>query len=213
MLPCPALQLAEQYALPHLRDHVLVAGLWRLLRRWLYAAADLTLVSSAAEAAEVGRGATAVMWRGSVGDDVFNSGKWSIPMRRRLLGLAPHLEETPPAANGGAAAASPLRPLVAALSRSGGDAAAVPAPPPGVTVCDVGYRIGPPPHPLTTHILLHVGRLDYGQGIESLRDVIQSVPGARLALVGEGPARGDLEEYFTATPTTFLGHMSDADLG
>lgn len=38
-----------------------------------------------------------------------------------------------------------------------------------------------------------------------MQGVLEAIPGARLALVGDGPARGSLEAHFAGTATTFLG--------
>ncbi len=40
-----------------------------------------------------------------------------------------------------------------------------------------------------------------------LREVIRGVPEARLAIVGDGPVRHELEKHFDGTPTVFTGYM------
>lgn len=59
-------------------------------------------------------------------------------------------------------------------------------------------------HP-ADRLLLYVGRLGREKGIGSLKPVLERVPGTRLAIVGDGPARRDLEREFAGTPTVFTG--------
>lgn len=66
-------------------------------------------------------------------------------------------------------------------------------------------------HP-NSPLLLYVGRLSAEKEIEAIKPVLESIPGARLALVGDGPHRKQLEEYFAGTPTYFAGYMSGATL-
>lgn len=66
-------------------------------------------------------------------------------------------------------------------------------------------------HP-ASKLMLYVGRLGREKGIERLKDVLQALPGTRLALVGDGPARGDLERHFAGTPTVFAGLRRGRDL-
>lgn len=61
-------------------------------------------------------------------------------------------------------------------------------------------------HPEST-ILLYVGRISSEKQIEHLRPALERVPGTRLAIVGDGPARADLEKYFAGTPTKFMGYL------
>lgn len=61
-------------------------------------------------------------------------------------------------------------------------------------------------HPEST-ILLYVGRISSEKQIEHLKPVLERVPGTRLAIVGDGPARADLEKYFAGTPTKFMGYL------
>jgi glycosyltransferase involved in cell wall biosynthesis len=62
-------------------------------------------------------------------------------------------------------------------------------------------------HPEST-ILIYVGRISSEKQIEHLKPVLERVPGTRLAIVGDGPARADLEKYFADTPTKFMGYMT-----
>jgi glycosyltransferase involved in cell wall biosynthesis len=61
-------------------------------------------------------------------------------------------------------------------------------------------------------LLLYVGRLSAEKEIESCRLVLSQLPGSRLALVGDGPHRAKLEEYFAGTPTYFAGFLRGAEL-
>ncbi|MBZ0282785.1 MAG: glycosyltransferase family 1 protein [Anaerolineae bacterium] len=56
-------------------------------------------------------------------------------------------------------------------------------------------------------ILLYVGRLSSEKRLETLRPLLETLPNTRLALVGDGPARAQLENYFAGTKTTFMGFM------
>jgi glycosyltransferase involved in cell wall biosynthesis len=62
---------------------------------------------------------------------------------------------------------------------------------------------GEPDKPL----LLYVGRISAEKEVAKLRDVIRAVPEARLAIVGDGPVRQELERHFEGTPTVFTGYM------
>lgn len=66
-------------------------------------------------------------------------------------------------------------------------------------------------HPDET-LLLYVGRLSTEKRLHQLKAVLDAVPGTRLALVGDGPVRADLEAVFAATPTVFTGFLSGDDL-
>lgn len=61
-------------------------------------------------------------------------------------------------------------------------------------------------------LLLYVGRLSTEKRLGDLRAVLESVPGTRLALVGDGPARADLEAQFAGLPVTFTGFLGGAAL-
>jgi glycosyltransferase involved in cell wall biosynthesis len=56
-------------------------------------------------------------------------------------------------------------------------------------------------------ILLYVGRLSSEKRLEMLKPVLEQIPNVRLALVGDGPAREDLQTAFAGTPTTFVGYL------
>jgi glycosyltransferase involved in cell wall biosynthesis len=61
-------------------------------------------------------------------------------------------------------------------------------------------------------ILLYVGRLAAEKGIEQIRDVLESSPHYCLALVGDGPHRAYLENYFRGTNTVFTGFLHGEEL-
>ncbi len=68
---------------------------------------------------------------------------------------------------------------------------------------------GFPQHPL----LLYVGRLSVEKEIERIKPVLEAIPNARLALVGDGPHRAALAQHFAGTPTHFVGYLTGRDLG
>jgi len=61
-------------------------------------------------------------------------------------------------------------------------------------------------------LLLYVGRLSAEKEIEQIRPVMEAIAGARLALVGDGPHRQNLEKFFADTPTHFVGYLKGKDL-
>src|SRR5262249_25942526 len=61
-------------------------------------------------------------------------------------------------------------------------------------------------------LFLFVGRLSPEKRIEWLRPLLDAVPGACLAVVGDGPSRAALEDLFTPTPTMFTGWLTGTDL-
>ena len=66
-------------------------------------------------------------------------------------------------------------------------------------------------HP-AERLLLYVGRLSQEKNIGKLKAVLREVPGVRLALVGDGPARRDLEQEYADTPTVFTGALHGEQL-
>lgn len=62
-------------------------------------------------------------------------------------------------------------------------------------------------------LLLYVGRLGAEKEIERIKPVLESIPDARLALVGDGPNRSVLEKHFAGTPTHFVGYLTGKELG
>jgi glycosyltransferase involved in cell wall biosynthesis len=66
-------------------------------------------------------------------------------------------------------------------------------------------------HP-SDRLLLYVGRLAPEKGIERLKAILTDVQGTRIAFVGDGPARADLEREFGGTPAVFTGVLQGEDL-
>ncbi|MEI8251023.1 MAG: glycosyltransferase family 1 protein [Synechococcus sp. ELA057] len=62
------------------------------------------------------------------------------------------------------------------------------------------------------HLLLYIGRLSAEKQIERIRPVLEAMPQARLALVGDGPHRQQLERAFEGTATTFVGYLAGEEL-
>lgn len=66
-------------------------------------------------------------------------------------------------------------------------------------------------HP-TDRLLLYVGRLAPEKGIERLKKILLQIPETRLAIVGDGPARENLEREFRGSPAVFTGVLEGEDL-
>jgi glycosyltransferase involved in cell wall biosynthesis len=81
---------------------------------------------------------------------------------------------------------------------------------PHLASADMRSRLtqGHPESPL----LLYVGRLSAEKEIDRIKPVLEAIPGARLALVGDGPYRQELEKHFAGTPTHFVGYLTGVDL-
>lgn len=56
-------------------------------------------------------------------------------------------------------------------------------------------------------LLLYVGRLGQEKQVDKLRAIVDQIPHVRLAIVGDGPERENLEAHFAGTNTKFLGYM------
>jgi glycosyltransferase involved in cell wall biosynthesis len=67
-------------------------------------------------------------------------------------------------------------------------------------------------HDDTGNLLLYIGRLSAEKQIERIRPVLAALPQTRLALVGDGPYRQQLERLFEGTATTFVGYLAGEDL-
>lgn len=67
-------------------------------------------------------------------------------------------------------------------------------------------------HP-ESHLLLYVGRLGAEKEIERIKPILEAIPDARLALVGDGPHRQALEKHFAGTNTHFVGYLTGKELG
>jgi glycosyltransferase involved in cell wall biosynthesis len=63
-----------------------------------------------------------------------------------------------------------------------------------------------------SRLLLYVGRLGAEKEIEQIKPILAAIPGARLAIVGDGPHRAALESYFADTPTYFVGYLGGEKL-
>jgi glycosyltransferase involved in cell wall biosynthesis len=61
-------------------------------------------------------------------------------------------------------------------------------------------------------LLLYVGRLSAEKEIHQILPLLSAIPNARLALVGDGPYRQELERIFAGTPTHFVGYLQGEDL-
>ena len=61
-------------------------------------------------------------------------------------------------------------------------------------------------------LLIYVGRLSAEKQIERIKPVLEALPNTRLALVGDGPYRQQLEQIFKSTSTTFVGYLSGEEL-
>lgn len=61
-------------------------------------------------------------------------------------------------------------------------------------------------------LLIYVGRLSAEKQIDQIKGVLDAIPEARLAIVGDGPARESLEAHFAGTRTKFMGYMTGAPL-
>ncbi len=64
----------------------------------------------------------------------------------------------------------------------------------------------------TGQLLIYVGRLSAEKQIERIKPVLEALPNTRLALVGDGPFRQQLEKIFQSTATTFVGYLSGEEL-
>lgn len=61
-------------------------------------------------------------------------------------------------------------------------------------------------------LLLYVGRISAEKNLETLRPWLDAFPGARLALVGDGPQRKSLEKHFEGLPAFFAGFLYGEEL-
>ncbi len=61
-------------------------------------------------------------------------------------------------------------------------------------------------------LLLYVGRLGAEKEIDRIKPILAAIPDARLALVGDGPNRQQLQEHFAGTPTNFVGYLRGKEL-
>ncbi len=61
-------------------------------------------------------------------------------------------------------------------------------------------------------LLLYVGRVSAEKQIDQIKPVLEAIPEARLAIVGDGPNREALEAHFTGTNTHFVGYLQGLEL-
>jgi glycosyltransferase involved in cell wall biosynthesis len=61
-------------------------------------------------------------------------------------------------------------------------------------------------------LLLTVSRLAPEKNVGFLVPLLREVPGARLAIVGDGPHRAELERRFSGTDTHFVGYLKGEEL-
>jgi glycosyltransferase involved in cell wall biosynthesis len=61
-------------------------------------------------------------------------------------------------------------------------------------------------------LLLYVGRVSAEKEIEQIKPILEAIPNSRLAIVGNGPHRDNLEKYFADTPTHFVGYLHGLEL-
>ncbi len=61
-------------------------------------------------------------------------------------------------------------------------------------------------------LLLYVGRISAEKQIDQIKPVLEAIPEARLALVGDGPNREALEAHFAGTNTNFVGYLQGLEL-
>lgn len=61
-------------------------------------------------------------------------------------------------------------------------------------------------------LLLYIGRLSAEKEVDRIKPVLEAIPGARLALVGDGPYRAELEKHFADLPVHFVGYLGGEQL-
>jgi phosphatidylinositol alpha 1,6-mannosyltransferase len=66
--------------------------------------------------------------------------------------------------------------------------------------------------PADVRLLLYVGRLAREKRVADLVGVMRSLAGVHLAIVGDGPARSELEHAFAGLPVTFTGYLRGPEL-
>uniref|UniRef100_A0ACD5VKJ3 Uncharacterized protein n=1 Tax=Avena sativa TaxID=4498 RepID=A0ACD5VKJ3_AVESA len=67
---------------------------------------------------------------------------------------------------------------------------------------------GEPEKPL----IIHVGRFGREKNLDFLKTVMDRLPGVRIAFIGDGPYRTELEEMFEGMPVVFTGMMQGEEL-
>lgn len=66
-------------------------------------------------------------------------------------------------------------------------------------------------HP-DSFLLVYVGRLSAEKDVERLKPILEALPGARLALVGDGPHRKAIKEHFAGMPVHMAGFLRGEEL-
>ena len=61
-------------------------------------------------------------------------------------------------------------------------------------------------------ILLYIGRVSAEKQIDEIKPVLEAIPEACLAIVGDGPHRDTLQEHFAGTKTHFVGYLEGLEL-
>ena len=61
-------------------------------------------------------------------------------------------------------------------------------------------------------LLLYVGRVSAEKQIDQIKPVLEAIPQARLAIVGDGPSREALQTHFAGTKTNFVGYLQGLEL-
>jgi glycosyltransferase involved in cell wall biosynthesis len=61
-------------------------------------------------------------------------------------------------------------------------------------------------------LLLYVGRLSAEKGLERLKPMLEALPDARLALVGDGPHHKPLQQHFAGMPVVLAGFLRGDEL-
>ncbi|CAH1445942.1 unnamed protein product [Lactuca virosa] len=67
---------------------------------------------------------------------------------------------------------------------------------------------GEPHRPL----IVHVGRLGVEKSLDFLKSVMEKIPEARIAFIGDGPFREELEKIFIGLPVVFTGMLQGEEL-
>lgn len=67
---------------------------------------------------------------------------------------------------------------------------------------------GEPDKPL----IVHVGRIGVEKSLDFLKRVMDRLPGARIAFIGDGPYREELEKMFQGMPAVFTGTLLGEEL-
>jgi len=65
---------------------------------------------------------------------------------------------------------------------------------------------------VATPLLLTVSRLAPEKNVAFLADVLERLPGVRLAVIGDGPQRGELERRFAGMKVEFVGYLAGVEL-